>query len=240
MLKINGSYIFGDNTISIFLLKNKTSNYTENLKNLSNIFYSIYNFHIFYIIRDRFISDNILSFYQNFEDLYSKFLIALKFYIRGLFFPFEHIYIYADNYEKDFSLLFYFFFNFFIFINVYSSKTQRSILIIVIGWISASLSIPILFNLIEYGFPLISKLAERYQYSSTPALSILLSWFFIKLINKKYLNTLISGVCAITFIFFTLITLDRSKVYKNNITFFTKAHENSPNNAHEYFFSAFS
>ena len=224
---------------SIFLLKNKTSNYTENLKRIYPIFFTLFiTFIIFYIIRDKFISDNILSFYQNFEDLYSKFLIALKFYIRGLFFPFEHIYIYADNYEKDLSLLILFLFLIFLSLSIYILlKKKDPILIIVIGWISASLSIPILFNLIEYGFPLISKLAERYQYSSTPALSILLAWLFIKLINEKYLNTFISGVCAITLIFFTLITLDRSKVYKDNLTFFTKAHENSPNNAHEYFFS---
>ena len=44
-------------------------------------------------------------------------------------------------------------------------------------WLSATLSLPILFNLIETGFPLISKLTERYQYSSIPTLSIFLLGF---------------------------------------------------------------
>ena len=57
-------------------------------------------------------------------------------------------------------------------------------------WLSATLSLPILFNLIETGFPLISKLTERYQYSSIPTLSILFAWFLLRLINKKYLNVL--------------------------------------------------
>ena len=112
---------------------------------------------------------------------------------------------------------------------------MKILLVIIIVWISASLSIPILFNIIENGFPLISKLAERYQYSSTPALSILAAWLLIKLIDKKHFNIFISAIFVMILIFQILITIDRSKVYKDNLTFFSKAHENSPTNAFEYF-----
>ena len=224
---------------TIFLLKFKTLNYFENLKKIYPIFFTLLiTFIIFYFIRDKFINENILSFYNNFGDLFSKFLIALKFYIRGLFFPFEHIYIYADNYQKDLSLVIFFLFVTLCFLSIYIFFKHRDpLLIIVITWISATISVPIMFNLIEYGFPLISKLAERYQYSSTPSLSILIAWLLIKLIDKKYFNVFIFGIFAMILIFSTLITLDRSKVYKDNLTFFSKAHENSPTNAFEYFYS---
>ena len=224
---------------TIFLLKFKTLNYFENLKKIYPIFFTLLiTFIIFYFIRDKFINENILSFYNNFGDLFSKFLIALKFYIRGLFYPFEHIYIYADNYQIDLSLVIFFLFVTLCFLSIYIFFKHRDpLLIIVITWISATISVPIMFNLIEYGFPLISKLAERYQYSSTPSLSILIAWLLIKLIDKKYFNVFIFGIFAMILIFSTLITLDRSKVYKDNLTFFSKAHENSPTNAFEYFYS---
>ena len=224
---------------TIFLIKFKTTNFFENLKKIYPIFFTLLiTFIIFYIIRNSFIEDNSLKFYSSFETLYSRFLIALKFYLRGLFFPFEHIYIYADNYQKDFSLVISFLFFIFLILSIYIFLKQGDpFLIIIISWISASLSIPILFNLIEYGFPLISKLAERYQYSSTPALSILAAWLIIKSTDKRYFNIFISSIFAMTLIFLTLITFDRSKVYKDNLTFFSKAHENSPTNAFEYFFS---
>ena len=224
---------------TIFLIKLKTIKFSKNIKNIYPIFFTLLiTFVIFYIIRDNFINENNLSFYSNFEDLFSKFLIALKFYIRGLFFPFEHIYIYADNYQKDLSLIIFLIFAILCILSIYIFLKHRDpFLIIFIAWLSASLSVPILFNLIEFGFPLISKLAERYQYSSTPALSILIAWLFIKLIDKKYFNVFVSGIFVMTLVFLTLITFDRSKVYKDNITFFSKAHENSPTNAFEYFFS---
>ena len=96
---------------------------------------------------------------------------------------------------------------------------------------------PILFNLIESGFPLISKLAERYQYSSIPALSILSAWILIKFKNRKFLKYVATGLALLIIIFFVHIKIDRSLVYKNNKAFFYKAYENSPSNYHEYFFS---
>ena len=57
---------------------------------------------------------------------------------------------------------------------------------IIMIWIAATFSMPILFNLIEKGFPLISKLAERYQYNSIPSLSILFAWLSIKFLKKIF------------------------------------------------------
>ena len=107
---------------------------------------------------------------------------------------------------------------------------------IAILWLSATLSLPILFNLIETGFPLISKLTERYQYSSIPTLSILFSWLSLRLINKKYLNVFILGSLVLVITLFTIITIDRSYVYKNNETFFSEAEKNSPTNVFIIFF----
>ena len=94
---------------------------------------------------------------------------------------------------------------------------------------------PILFNIIESGFPLVSKLAERYQYSSIPAISLLAAWSFIKLINKKYFNVFIGSIILVIISLSTLIQIDRSYVYKNNSIFFSKAYENSPDNHHGTF-----
>ena len=96
---------------------------------------------------------------------------------------------------------------------------------------------PIFFNLIESGFPLISKLAERYQYSSIPALSILSAWILFKFKNKKFLRYISTGLVTVIIILFAFIKIDRSLVYENNKVFFNKAHENSPSNYHKYFFT---
>ena len=66
--------------LSIFLLKNKTSNYTENFKRIYPIFFTLFiTFIIFYIIRDRFIGDNILPFghiYVSSSLLYLKYILC--------------------------------------------------------------------------------------------------------------------------------------------------------------------
>ena len=111
------------------------------------------------------------------------------------------------------------------------------VLLIGFFWICASLFLPILFGLIEYGFPLISNLAERYQYSSVVAISIIFVWFFKKTINKKYLNIFISGFYSLILFFCIFILVDRSLVYKNNFVFMNQIDENSPKNVHKYAFT---
>ena len=224
---------------TIFLININNFNFKQNIKKTLPILITlIVVFLIFYIIRSNFVSHNEIKFYSDIDKIISSFLIAVKFYLRGLFFPFEHIYIYADNYNEDFQTFVFLIFFIITIISLWLIyKFKDPILFLVILWISATLSVPILFNFIESGFPLVSKLAERYQYSSIPAISLLAAWSFIKLINKKYFNVFIGSIILVIISLSTLIQIDRSYVYKNNSIFFGKAYENSPDNHHEYFFS---
>ena len=126
-------------------------------------------------------NEYVINYYTNIHQLFTEFLIALKFYLRGLMFPFEHIYVYADNYNSNYSLIVFVVFLIFATLSIFIYvKYNDPLLLIFILWLSATFSLPILFNLIETGFPLISKLTERYQYSSIPAGSILFAWLSLK------------------------------------------------------------
>ena len=224
---------------SILLIKCKD---IFNYKNIAKIFpitiILITTFIFFYFVRDNFVDEYLLSFYNNFFNISENIANGLKFYLRGLFFPIEHIYIYADNYNQNYQYLIFLIYIFIILISILIFlKKKDPYLLIVVIWLSSTLSMPILFNLIESGFPLISKLAERYQYSSIPALSILSAWILIKFKNRKFLKYVVTGLALLIITFFVHIKIDRSLVYKNNKAFFYKAYENSPSNYHEYFFS---
>lgn len=224
---------------SILLIKYENIfNYKNIAKILPLTLILISTFIFFYFIRDNFVNDYLLSFYNDFFNISKNIVNGLKFYLRGLFFPIEHIYIYADNYNQNYQylILFIFILITLISISIFFKKKDPYPLIIII-WLSSTLSMPIFFNLIESGFPLISKLAERYQYSSIPALSILSAWILFKFKNKKFLKYVSTGLVTLIIIFFAFIKIDRSLVYENNRVFFYKAHENSPSNYHEYFFT---
>ena len=223
----------------ILLTNSKYNELQKNLKKIFPVFLSLLIvFLIFYNVRSNFVNEYLINYYSNFHQLVSEFLLALKFYLRGLIFPFEHIYVYADNYNGKYSLIIFvlFLITAILSIIIYF-KFNDSILLIIILWLSATLSLPILFNLIETGFPLISKLTERYQYSSIPTLSILFGWCSLKFINKKYLNVLVLSSSLLMIIFFTVVTKDRSYVYENNEIFFSKADKNSPSNVYRYSFT---
>ena len=116
-------------------------------------------------------------------------------------------------------------------------KKNDPYLSIAVIWIITSLSIPVLFGLIKEGFPLISNLAERYQYSSIVSIPILIAWILIK-INKKIIsNTIILTSSIVLLIFSLIIQFDRSKVYINNSYFFSQAYFESPRNVHRYSFT---
>ena len=153
-------------------------NYRKNLKKILPIFLSLLIvFLTFYYVRSNFVNEYIINYYTSIHQLISEFLIALKFYLRGLIFPIEHIYVYADNYNGNYSLIIFIIFLIISILSIFIYfKFNDPVLLIAILWLSATLSLPILFNLIETGFPLISKLTERYQYSSIPTLSILFAF----------------------------------------------------------------
>ena len=90
--------------------------------------------------------------------------------------------------------------------------------------------------MIEKGFPLISNLAERYQYSSVVSVSLLLAWIFNKFFNHLYKKTLILGFYFLILLSSVFILYDRSKVYINNTVFMTLTDENSPKNVFRYSF----
>ena len=225
--------------LTILLTNSKYNELQKNLKKIFPVFLSLLIvLLVFYFIRNNFVNEPKINYYTDFQQLISKFLIALKFYIRGLIFPIEHIYVYADNYNDNRSFKIFIIFLAILILSIFIYfKYNDPVLLITFLWLSATLSLPILFNLIESGFPLISNLAERYQYSSIPTLSVLFAWFSLRFLNIKYLNVFILSCLILVITFFTIIMLDRSYVYKDNETFFSGAEKNSPTNVFKYSFS---
>ena len=237
--KLSAVTFLGIIPLVILLINSEFSELQKNFKKILPIFLSLLIiFLTFYYVRSNFVNEYIINYYTSIHQLISEFLIALKFYLRGLIFPVEHIYVYADNYKGNYSLIIFIIFLIISILSIFIYfKFNDPVLLIVILWLSATLSLPILFNLIETGFPLISKLTERYQYSSIPTLPVLFAWLSLTLINKKYLNVFILGSLVLVITLFTIITIDRSHVYKNNETFFSEAEKNSPTNVYKYSFT---
>ena len=145
------------------------------------------DFYCLLLFKNSFTEKNSLSFYGNFNDLLFYFLTSLKFYLIGLFFPYEHIYVYATNYDLGLSITVFILFLIFIALAFYLFfKKKDPILLISVFWIITSLTLPVMFGMIEKGFPLISNLAERYQYSSVVSVSLLLAWIFNNFFNHLY------------------------------------------------------
>ena len=225
--------------LTIFLKRLNEINLKDNLKSCYDIFLSlIIPFVIFYYLRSEFVQDIRLVYFNDIDNIIFYFFTTLKFYLRGLFFPFEHIYVFAGNYHLNFSIILFFIFFLISLVSIYLTiKKNDPYLSIAVIWIITSLSIPVLFGLIREGFPLISNLAERYQYSSIVSIPILIAWILIK-INKKIIsNTIILTSSIVLLIFSLIIQFDRSKVYINNSYFFSQAYFESPRNVHRYSFT---
>ena len=96
----------------ILLINSKYNELQKNFKKILTIFLSLLIvFLTFYYVRSNFVNEYIINYYTNVHQLISEFLIALKFYLRGLIFPVEHIYVYADNYNGNYSLIIFIIFN---------------------------------------------------------------------------------------------------------------------------------
>ena len=236
--KLMTIFLVGLIPLTLFLKNYHQTDLKKNLKKTYDLFLGlIIIFLIYYYLRSQFTEENSISFFSNLNDLIFYFFTTIKFYLRGLFFPYEHIYVYADNYDLNFSIiitliyLLLFFLSFFIFL-----KKKDYLLIIGFFWINASLAIPVLFGLVEEGFPLISNLTERYQYSSVVGISIIISWILINLKKNYITKSFVYGFSILILISAIFIMNERKKVYVNNVVFFTEAYKNSPRNAYQYFF----
>ena len=237
--KLMTVYLAGLIPLTIFLLNYHKIEIKENFKrNFDTFLLLSVTFGIYYYLRTIFTENNDLTFFSNFSDLYFYFLTTFKFYFLGLFFPYEHIYVYATNYDLKLSIIvFILFVVFFIYSIFVFFKKKDPILLIGFLWINASLALPILFGLIDYGFPLISNLAERYQYSSVVGASIIIIWLFNNFFNSIYKRTFIISSYILILFFCIFILIDRSKVYINNVVFMNQIDENSPRNVHKYAFT---
>ena len=237
--KLMTVYLAGLIPLTIFLLNYHKINIKENFKrNFDTFLLLSFTFGIYYYLRTIFTEENNLLFFSNFNDLAFYFLTTFKFYFLGLFFPYEHIYVYATNYDLKLSIIV---FCLFIILIVYSIfiflKKKDPLLLIGVLWICASLSLPTLFGMIDYGFPLISNLAERYQYSSVVGISIMVVWFVNNFFNSIYKKTFVIGSYFLIIFFCIFILIDRSKVYINNVVFMNQIDESSPRNVHKYAFT---
>ena len=237
--KLTTIFLAGLIPLTIFLLNYHKIDIRKNFKNNFDLFISLsIVFLIYYYLRSIYTEENELFFYNNLTDLFFYFLTTIKFYLIGLFFPYEHIYVYAGNYNIVSSAIIFFLFVLFLLVAFYIFKNEKDpILLISFFWISASLTLPVLFGLIGDGFPLISNLAERYQYSSVVAISIIITWILKKISHHYYVKTFAFGSYSLILFFCIFILLDRSLVYKNNIVFMDQIDENSPRNVHRYAFT---
>ena len=104
--KLSAVTFLGIIPLVILLINSKYSELQKNLKKIFPIFLSLFIvFLTFYYVRSNFVNDYIINYYTNAHQIITEFLIALKFYLRGLIFPIEHIYVYADNYNGNYSLI---------------------------------------------------------------------------------------------------------------------------------------
>ena len=236
--KLTTIFFVGLIPLTIFLLNFHKISIKENFKRNFDIFIILtLTFFVYYYLRTIFTEENNLNFFQNFNVLVFYFFTSLKFYLIGLFLPYEHIYVYATNYDLRLSIVIFCLFSIFLIYAIYSFiKKKDPILLISILWICASLTLPVLFGLIESGFPLISNLAERYQYSSVVSLSIIFTWILKNFFYGTYRNTFLFSSYILILFFSIFILTDRSKVYKNNNIFMSQIDENSPRNVHRYAF----
>ena len=225
--------------LTIFLLNFHMMNIKENFKRNFDLFIIfILTFFIYYYLRSIFTEKYDLQYFQNFSELFFYFFTTIKFYLIGLFFPYEHIYVYATNYDLGLSLIIFCLFLTFSIYSIYLFlKKKDPILLISVLWICASLSLPILFGLIEIGFPLASNLAERYQYSSVVSVSIILFWIFKNFFYEIYKKSFLLSAYFLILFFSIFIMIDRSKVYIDNNIFMSNIDENSPKNIHRYAFT---
>ena len=237
--KLMAVFFIGLIPLVIFLLNFHTLEINKNLKKNFKIFLLLtVTFFIYYYLRGLFTEKNQIYFINDIKNFIFYFFTSFKFYLIGLFFPYEHIYVYAGNYDLKLSILLSVIFLIF---TIYSVtiffKKRDPYLLIGILWIYASLSLPVMFGLIEKGFPLISNLAERYQYSSIVGFVIILTWIIKNFNNslKKIIFT--QGLSILIVISFIFILNDRSKVYVNNSIFMSQIDENSPRNVHRYAFT---
>ena len=237
--KLMAVFFIGLIPLVIFLLNFHTLEINKNLKKNFKIFLLlVVTFLIYYYLRGLFTEKNQIYFINDIKNFIFYFFTSFKFYLIGLFFPYEHIYVYADNYDLKLSILLSVIFLIF---TIYSVtiffKKRDPYLLIGILWIYASLSLPVMFGLVEKGFPLISNLAERYQYSSIVGFVIILTWIIKNFNNslKKIIFT--QGLSILIVISFIFILNDRSKVYVNNSIFMSQIDENSPRNVHRYAFT---
>ena len=237
--KLMTVFLAGLIPLTIFLLNFYKISIKENLKRNFDIFVIfILTFFIFNYLRSIYTESNNLHFFQNYSELFFHFFTTLKFYLIGLFFPYEHIYVYATNYDLSLSIIVFCLFLIFSFYAIYLfAKKREPILLISVLWICASLTLPVLFGLIEKGFPLISNLAERYQYSSVVSIPIILFWIFKNFFKGIYSKTFLLSTYILILFFSIFILLDRSKVYIDNNTFLSQIDENSPRNIHPYAFT---
>jgi len=237
--KLMTIFLAGLIPLTIFLLNFHQMSLRENFKKNFDIFILLcVTFIVYYYLRTVFTEKNSLSFYGNFNDLLFYFLTSLKFYLIGLFFPYEHIYVYATNYDLGLSITVFILFLIYAILAFYLFfKKKDPILLISVFWIIASLTLPVMFGMIEKGFPLISNLAERYQYSSVVSVSLLLAWIFNKFFNHLYKKTLILSFYGLILISSIFVLYDRSKVYINNVIFMSQTDESSPRNVHRYSFT---
>ena len=237
--KLSAVFFVGLIPLSIFLINFYKINLKINIKKNLFIFLNLFfTFLIYYYLRETFTQDSNIVFIKDFNNFIFYFFTSFKFYLIGLFFPYEHIYVYAGNYDLKLSIIvsIIFFcitiFSIFIFV-----KKKDPLLLVGIIWIYASLTLPVLFGLIKEGFPLISNLAERYQYSSIIGLVLIVNWLLIKS-NSNFIKLFfIQSFCLLIIIFSIVILNDRSKVYVNNSIFMNQIDENSPVNIHRYAFT---
>ena len=223
----------------IFLLNFHSLEINKNLKKNFKIFLLlVVTFFVYYYLRNLFTEKNQIYFINDVKNFIFYFFTSFKFYLLGLFFPYEHIYVFAGNYDLKLSILLSVIFLIFtIYSIIIFFKKKDPYLLIGILWIYASLSLPVMFGLIEKGFPLISKLAERYQYSSIVGFVIILTWIIQNFNNSLKKIIFVQGLSILIVISFIFILNDRSKVYLNNSIFMSQIDENSPRNVHRYAFT---
>lgn len=215
---------------SFFTLKHYSN---DDLKNkyttILTIFLSfIITFSIYYYLRSNLTVPYTLDFDTN---IINNFFSSFYFYFRGLFFPFEHLYLVIEHSNENLGKFFFLIATIFFFLSIYLFYKKKFIhLLFYFFWSGCALALPIYFGLLtERSFPLISVMAERYSYGAAPSISILIIILMTQIPFKNLKKTILNLNFVFLLCVVVFILIDRSKVYKNDYIFWTSGmYEHQP------------
>ncbi len=224
--------------IPLFHILEMYSNNNLNKNNIDKIgiilVTSFLNLFLYIYLRSIFTKDYDLVIDQN---ILNNLLSSISFYTQNFLIPIDHLYAIPKRELYPIGIFCFLILTIpFIFSVMLILKKKEITLFFIFSWIGGSLALPIYFGLMTTSsFPLNSELAERYTYGSIPAFSFLITYMLLKLNRINLKKIFIFPFILFFGIITSFLLFERSKVYKNDVVFWSKA--KLTHGYHHFFFS---